>query len=220
MTTVLFDINPEISIVLCTYNRAKYLNDCIDSVINQTFQDWELLVVDDGSNDNTFEILNPYIEEYPNIRYFKHQNRKLALSKNVGIQASLGKYITFIDSDDTYKVNHLESRHTYMQYNPDVDLISGGLFSEEEIWFVDYFHPEKKTNLRDCVVGPTFFGKRPVFFELNGFNQISCGEDTDFWQRAEKIFKTKKIREPETYVYTRAETSISKTFFEKTFPEQ
>jgi glycosyltransferase involved in cell wall biosynthesis len=220
MTTVLFDINPEISIVLCTYNRAKYLNDCIDSVINQTFQYWELLVVDDGSNDNTFEILNPYIEEYPSIRYFKHQNRKQALSKNVGIQASLGKYITFLDSDDTYKINHLESRLTYMQSHPDVDLIEGGIFMEEDFFVLDYFQPEKTINVRDCVLGATFFGKRRVFFELKGFNQISYGEDTDFWQRAEKIFKTKKIREPETYVYTRSETSISKSFLEKTFPEQ
>ncbi|MBW4492826.1 MAG: glycosyltransferase family 2 protein [Oscillatoria princeps RMCB-10] len=215
MTTVNFDINPEISIVLCTYNRAKYLNDCLDSVINQTFQDWELLVVDDGSNDNTFEILNFYIEKYPNIRYFKHQNRKQALSRNVGIQASLGKYITFLDSDDTYKINHLESRLTYMQDNPDVDLIEGGFFSESDFLVVDYFQQSKTINVRECVQGATFFGKRQVFFELNGFNQISYGEDTDFWERAEKLFKTQKIREPETYVYTRAETSVTKTFLER-----
>ncbi len=220
MMTLNYDLNPEISIILCTYNRAKYLNDCIDSVLNLNFQDWELLVVDDGSQDNTFEIVNCYLNNYRNIRYFKHQNRKLGFSKNVGIQASLGKYITFIDSDDTYKVNHLESRHTYMQSNTDVDLISGGLFSEEEIWFVDYFHPDKKINLRDCAVGPTFFGKRQVFFELNGFTNLPSAEDTEFWYRAEKIFKIKKIKAPETYVYTRAETSISKNFFEKTFPEQ
>lgn len=215
MTAVKFDLNPEISIILCTYNRAKYLNDCIDSVINQTFQDWELLVVDDGSNDNTFEILNPYLEKYRNIRYFKHQNRKQALSKNVGIMAAFGKYITFLDSDDIYKRNHLESRLTYMRYNPDLDLIEGGVFMEEEFFVVDYFQQDKTINVRECVQGATFFGKRQVFFELNGFNQISYGEDTDFWYRAEKIFKTKKISEPETYVYTRGETSITKSFLEK-----
>ncbi len=215
MIPVTFDINPEISIILCTYNRAKYLNNCIASVIHQNFQNWELLVVDDGSQDNTFEILSPYIEKFSNIRYLKHQNRKQALSKNVGIQASFGKYITFLDSDDAYKLNHLESRLTYMQSNPDVDLIEGGFFSEEEIFVVDYFQQDKTINLRECVLGPTFFGKRRVFFELKGFNNISYGEDTDFWQRAEKIFKTQKIREPETYVYTRAETSITKSFLEK-----
>jgi glycosyltransferase involved in cell wall biosynthesis len=184
-------------------------------VINQTFQDWELLVVDDGSQDNTFEILNPYLEKYRNIRYFKHQNRKQALSKNVGIMAAFGKYITFLDSDDIYKINHLESRLTYMKYNPDVDLIEGGVFMEEEFFVVDYFQPQKTINIRDCVLGATFFGKRQVFGELNGFTNLPFAEDTEFWERAKKIFNTQKIREPETYVYTRAETSITKSFLEK-----
>ena len=56
------------------------------------------------------------------------------------------------------------------------------------------------------------FCKRHVFFELKGFNNVSYGEDTDLWERAEKIFKTQKINEPETYIYTRVEDSITKTF--------
>ena len=213
--TVNFDIQPEITIILCTYNRAKYIKSCLESVIEQTFANWELLVVDDGSDDNTFDLVNPYLENHSNIRYLKHKNRKLSFSKNVGIQASFGKFITFLDSDDSYKSNHLESRLAYMKANPDIDLIQGGFFSEEEIYVVDYYDQDKTINLRECVLGPTFFGKREVFFKLNGFNNISYGEDTDFWQRAEKIFKTQKIREPETYVYTRAETSITKSVLDK-----
>ncbi len=212
MMNVNFDIHPEISVIVCTYNRANYLNKCIDSVINQTFSDWELLVVDDGSHDNSFDIVNDYLQQHQNIRYLKHKNRKQALSKNAGIQASLGKYLTFLDSDDTYKENHLESRRSYMQSHPDVDLIEGGFFSEEEILVLDYYQPDKTINLRECVLGPTFFGKREVFFELKGFKTIFYGEDTDLWERAEKIFKIAKIRQPETYVYTRAETSVTKTF--------
>lgn len=214
MTPILFDPTPEVSVILCTYNRANYLPTCIDSVIAQTFQEWELLVVDDGSQDNTFEIVNPYLHKFRNIRYLKHQNRKLAYSKNVGIQASFGKYITFIDSDDSYKINHLESRWEFMKNHPDIDLIEGGFFSEEEIFVADYFQPGKTINLRECVLGPTFFGKRRVFFELQGFQNIAYGEDTDFWQRAEKVFKTHKLAAPETYNYTRAETSITKSFLE------
>ncbi|MFM6453779.1 MAG: glycosyltransferase family 2 protein [Planktothrix sp.] len=77
----------------------------MNSVINQTFKDWELLIVDDGSQDQTFEIINPFLEQWENIRYLKHKNRKQSLSRNAGIQASFGKYITFIDSDDQYKPN-------------------------------------------------------------------------------------------------------------------
>jgi glycosyltransferase involved in cell wall biosynthesis len=212
MSPIAFDISPEISIIVCTYNRAHYLNKGIDSVLNQTFTNWELLIVDDGSSDNTFEIVNSYLDKYNNIRYLKHQNKKQCYAKNAGIQASFGRYITLLDSDDSYKPNHLESRLEYMKAHPEIDLIQGGFFSEEEILVADYFQPGKLINLKECVLGPTFFGKRKVFFELQGFKHMTYGEDTDLWERAEKIFKTHTIKEPETYVYTRAETSVSKNF--------
>lgn len=163
MSPIKFDIQPEVSIILCTYNRAKYLNQCLDSVIDQTFQNWELLVVDDGSDDHTFEIVNPYLEKTQNVRYLKHKNRKLAYSKNVGIQASFSPYITFLDSDDTYAPNHIKSRLNYLKSHPEIDLIQGGFFSEEEILVPDYYEPGKTINLKECVLGPTFFGKRKVF---------------------------------------------------------
>jgi glycosyltransferase involved in cell wall biosynthesis len=212
MSPIAFDISPEISIIVCTYNRAHYLNKGIDSVLNQTFTNWELLIVDDGSSDNTFEIVNSYLGKYNNIRYLKHQNKKQCYAKNAGIQASFGRYITLLDSDDSYKPNHLESRLEYMKAHPEIDLIQGGFFSEEEILVADYYQPSKLINLKECVLGPTFFGKRKVFFELEGFKHMTYGEDTDLWERAEKIFKTHTIKEPETYIYTRAETSVSKNF--------
>ncbi|MFN6476316.1 glycosyltransferase family A protein [Nostoc sp. DedQUE07] len=214
MFSVIFDLIPEISIVICTYNRDKYLNNGINSVINQTFKDWELIIVDDGSQDNTFEVVNNYVQKFNNIRYLKHQNKKQCYAKNAGIQASFGKYITFLDSDDTYQPNHLESRIEYMKLHPEVDLIQGGFATEEEIWVADYYQPDKKINLRECVLGPTFLGKRHVFFELQGFKHMAYGEDTDLWERAEKIFRTQQITEPQTYLYTRAETSVSKAFSE------
>ena len=215
MSSVMFEPIPEISIILPTYNREKYLNRCIDSIINRTFQDWELIVVDDGSQDNTFDIVNVYVQEFNQIRYLKHKNRKAGYARNAGIQASFGKYITFIDSDDAYLNNHLESRIKYMQSHPELDLIEGGFATEGEIWVVDYFQRDKTINLKECVVGPTFFGKRDVFFQLQGFNDIPYVEDTEFWCRAEKIFKTEKLTAPETYLYTRAETSVTKSFLEE-----
>jgi len=214
MSPIKFDPIPEISVVLCTYNRAIYLDNCINSAINQTFKDWELIIVDDGSQDNTFDIVNTYLQKFNNIRYLKHRNKKQCYAKNAGIQASFGKYITFLDSDDTYKPYHLESRIEYMKSHSEIDLIEGGFATEEEIWLADYYNPGQKINLRECVLGPTFFAKRHVFFELEGFNHFVYGEDTDFWARAEKIFRTQKITEPETYVYTRGETSVTKNFSE------
>lgn len=211
MTPIKFDYTPNISVLLCTYNRERYLKNTIDSVVNQTYQDWELLVIDDGSEDNSFEVVNGYIKEYPNIRYLKHQNKKQGYARNAGIQASFGRYITFIDSDDSYAPSHLQSRIEYMSANPEIDLIEGGFYSDEEIFVADYYQPGKTINLRECVLGPTFFGKRKVFFELQGYNNVAYGEDTDFWERASKSFKTAKVSDLQTYIYTRAETSITKS---------
>jgi glycosyltransferase involved in cell wall biosynthesis len=209
-----FDLTPEVSVILCTYNRENYLKDCIDSVLKQSFANWELIVVDDGSQDNTFEIVNEYLQKYSNIRYTKHKNRKPGYSRNVGIQASFGKYITFLDSDDSYDPNHLFSRVEYMKNNLAIDLIQGGFFLEEDIFVADYFQPGKTINIRECVLGPTFFGKRNVFTELGGYNDVLYFDDTEFWSRAVQVFKTSSITEPQTYIYTRGETSITKTAIE------
>lgn len=210
MNTLTFDAKPLVTILLCTYNRAKYLQRCIESVLAQTNQDWELLVVDDGSKDDTFQIVDAFLQQHPNIRYMKHRNKKLALSRNVGIMASFGQYITFIDSDDLYKPNHIQSRVDYMLQHPEVDLIEGGIELEEEIFLADYYRPGQLINIRDCVVGPTFFGKRAVYFKLKGYNIIYYAEDAEFWERAAKEFKVAKFSGPETYVYSRADDSITK----------
>jgi len=209
MSPINFSVIPEISIILPTYNRSTYLLNCLNSVINQVFPDWELIIIDDGSEDNTFEVVNPFIQKFDNIRYLKHKNRRQAFSRNAGIQASFGKYITFIDSDDIYKPEHLQSRIEYMKAHPEIDLIAGGVEVQGDLWVDDYYQPGEKINIYECVLGATFFGKRQVFFELEGFRNIAYGEDTDFWERAEKIFKTQKLTEPQTYIYIRSENSIT-----------
>ena len=122
MSQIEFDIQPDISVILCTYNRAQFLNRTIESVLNQTFANWELIIVDDGSNDNTFAVVNPYMATNHNIRYLKHKNKKQCYAKNAGIQASFGTFITFLDSDDSYLPEHLELRYRLMNDNPDIDL--------------------------------------------------------------------------------------------------
>ena len=136
-----------ISIIICTYNRAKYLNKCITSILDQTNKKWELIIVDDGSDDNTFNIVNNYIQSYSNIRYVKHKNLKLALSRNVGLLLATGKYITFLDSDDTYKENHIQSRLDFMKKNKQVDLIYGGVDLHEDVFVTDYYKPDFLINV-------------------------------------------------------------------------
>ena len=201
---MIFSHKPEISIIMPTYNRAGHLENAVQSVLAQSCSDWELIIIDDGSSDNTFALLDPYIGKFPHIRYMKHSNRKPALSRNAGIQASFGRYITFLDSDDHYLENHLESRLTLIESMEDVSLLSGGFLCDEEMQVKDWKDPLRMVGIRECTLGGTFFGKRELFLQLEGFSEVTYAEDTDLWQRASELYTVKKIEDPKTYVYRRA----------------
>ncbi|MGQ0828892.1 MAG: glycosyltransferase family 2 protein [Bacteroidota bacterium] len=98
---------PFFSIVLPSYNRAHILRETIASVLNQSFTNWELLIVDDGSKDNTKEIVTGLKDD--RIRYIYQTNQERSVARNNGIKNVLGQYICFLDSDDLYKSNHLEN---------------------------------------------------------------------------------------------------------------
>ena len=194
--------NPLVSVILTVYNREKLLTRCIDSLLNQSFKDWELIAVDDGSTDNSYDILKSYASFFDNIHVFKQTNKKIALSRNRAIDLSNGKYITFIDSDDEYSEDHLEKRIRYMKAHPEIDLIHGGFEVIGDEFVRDKNNPDKFIHLSECIVGGTFFGKRNVFMELDGFRNLNYSEDSDFYERAEKKFNIDKV-EFNTYRYYR-----------------
>ena len=93
-------MSPLISIIVPVYNAESTLNQCIDSIINQKFTDWELLLVNDGSSDRSGEICDEYAAKDSRIKVFHKENGGVSSARNVGIDNSLGKWVTFIDSDD------------------------------------------------------------------------------------------------------------------------
>ncbi len=204
-----FNCKPDISVIMPTLNRARHLERAVQSVLAQSYHNWELIIVDDGSTDNTFDTLNQYILRYPNIRYMKQSNRKAALARNGGIQASFGRYITFLDSDDHYLENHLETRITLVEEMQNVSLLSGGFLCDEAIMVKNCYHPDRLIGIRECILCGTLFGKRELFIDLEGFSDMEYAEDTDLWERASKRFSVKKIEDPKTYVYQRADDSIT-----------
>lgn len=194
--------SPLVSIVMPTFNRKSLLNRSINSVINQTYTDWELVIVDDGSSDNSFEIIDEYISRYENIRYLRHSNRKSPLATNAGILASCGEYITFLGSDDEYKPEHLKLRVDYMKKNPSVDMIHGGVEIIGHPFVKDKNDLSREIHISECVVGGTFCGKRSLFFELDGFKNLIYSDDSDFFERAQTKFSISKVEYP-TYIYYR-----------------
>ena len=104
-----------VSIIMPSYNTAKYIGESIDSVINQTHENWELIIVDDCSTDNTDEIVKPYLED-SRIKYLKNEkNSGAAVSRNYALREAKGKWIAFLDSDDIWFPEKLEKQIDFMK---------------------------------------------------------------------------------------------------------
>ena len=99
----------EISVIVPAYNVENYINECLDSIRNQTFSDIEVICINDGSSDRTLEILNEYESKDSRFRIFTQENKGLSATRNVGLDNAQGKYIYFIDSDDYLELNALET---------------------------------------------------------------------------------------------------------------
>lgn len=100
--------NPLISIIVPIYNAAKYLPVCLDSIINQTYQNLEIILVDDGSTDNSYQIAKSYAKKDPRIKLVHQENAKQSAARNHGIKLATGKYVSFIDDDDEITKNFIE----------------------------------------------------------------------------------------------------------------
>ena len=112
---------PEISIILPIHNAAKYLKDCIDSIINQSFTNFELLAIDDGSTDNSTQILESYSDNRINIHSKSHN---FISSLNWGIRNAKGKYLARMDADDIMHIDRLRIQYNIMQSDPRIDICS------------------------------------------------------------------------------------------------
>lgn len=116
----------KISIVVPVYNTSKYLNKCINSILNQTFKNFEVILVNDGSTDNSLEICNEYMKIDKRVIVIDKLNTGSSNSRNIGINKAIGKYICFIDSDDWVESNMLEEKIKLITKN-NVDLVISGI---------------------------------------------------------------------------------------------
>jgi glycosyltransferase involved in cell wall biosynthesis len=126
---------PQVSVVIATYNRANFLPETIDSVLQQTFQEYELIVVDDGSTDGTRTLLQSYPSR---VSYLYQQNRGPSAARNLGVRHARAPWIAFQDSDDLSKPDHLETLYAYANDHPDCGMVFangaylGGPFRKRE----------------------------------------------------------------------------------------
>jgi glycosyltransferase involved in cell wall biosynthesis len=110
---------PSVSVIIPTYNRANFVLNAIQSVLDQTLKDVEIIVVDDGSTDDTQHALGPFNKK---IRYLLTENKGASHARNIGMKAALGRYIAFLDSDDTYLPSKLELQVSFMESHPEIGM--------------------------------------------------------------------------------------------------
>lgn len=122
------NIYPGVSIVIPTYNRATLLRQALQSVLNQTFSDWEAIIIDTFSQDNTIEVVESFRD--PRIRLVNFWKKGvIAASRNVGIKTARGEYIAFLDSDDTWYPDKLEKVMEFFKQHPEVDLVCHDVYA-------------------------------------------------------------------------------------------
>ena len=193
------------SIVIPTFNRAHLLSRAIESILAQDFSDWELIVLDDGSSDNTGDIVRLFADVDLRITYHFSENQGAAAARNLGASFTSEKYITFLDSDDEYLPGHLGKRAEILSAQPAIELLHGGVEVIGNTMVTDRFDHTKLIPISDCIVGGTFFIRRDLFKRLSGFADIPYGDDNDFYSRAtEHGAFIKKVDFP-TYRYYRTE---------------
>lgn len=116
---------PVISVIIPCYNYAHFLNETVASVIGQTFHEWECIIIDDGSTDDTASVARKLVEKDHRIKYFYQKNRGLSASRNEGLKLASGDYIQFLDADDLLINEKFTQQLQYLKANPEVDIVYG-----------------------------------------------------------------------------------------------
>ncbi len=191
---------PLVSVVIPAYNCRRYVREAVDSVLAQTFTDYEIIVVNDASTDDTPEILAEY-ESAGSIRVVTHErNRGLAAARNSGIRAARGTWVTFLDADDLWRPEKLDYHARILRERPDIVFVSNsGLFFNDgdAVEFPPLPEPPELTSVswRRLLLGSSPFSasnatvRRDCLAEVGLFDEgLRAAEDRDLWLRIVRRF--------------------------------
>ncbi len=210
---------PSVSVVIPTFNRSSYLKEALESVFAQTYTDYEIIVVDDGSTDNTPEVINSYLGSIRYIRWEK--NKGPSAARNYGAKESRGTFIAFLDSDDLWEPQALEKAIPVFESNSEIGLVAFTmrflnandsleapmqsidermpyyLFSTESLLHKDWGKVGMPVIRRECIE------------RVGGFDEtLLIGEDIELWLRISLYYKAALLHEP-LYVYRMHERKLT-----------
>ena len=216
---------PKFSVVIPLFNKEKFILSTLKSVMNQNFKDFEVIIVDDGSTDNSLELIDTINDS--RIQVLKQENQGVSVARNNGIKQAKTAYIAFLDADDIWEENHLEVLDNTIQKFPKAGMYCSryvteitkhhhlhntfiGIETTYEGYVQDFF---KSSLINRVALTSAVCIKKTVFDEIGGFNaNISSGQDLEYWIRIALHYKI-AITNKTTLIYNYSENnySLSKT---------
>ena len=211
--------SPKVSVIVPTYNRADRLERALNSIVSQTYQDFELIVVDDGSTDKTYQLM----KSFPKAQYFYiKKNSGVSKARNVGLAFAKGELICFLDSDDLWKEKKIQIQSLWLENNKDSQICY-----TDEIWVrngvrVNPMNRHRKYSgdifrhcLGLCIVSPSSVMIRAKLFdEIGNFDEsLPACEDYDLWLRIASKYAFHFIEEPLIIKYGGHSDQLSKKYW-------
>lgn len=193
----------------------------MESVLSQTYKNFDLTIVDDGSTDGTYDIVKKYLSS-DNVRYVRTNNKGVSAARNLGVILSSGDYVSFLDSDDLWHANKLELQMNFLKENSHIECVHG-----EEVWIRNGKRVNKKKIhqkfggnifkecLPLCFISPsTVLMSRKLFLEMKGFDEsfVVC-EDYDLWLKISSLYEIGFIEMPIMTKHGGHEDQLSTKFF-------
>lgn len=224
----------KITVIVPVYNVENYLNKCLDSLINQTYKNLEIIVINDGSTDNSGEICQEYAQKDNRIVYIEKENGGLSDARNAGLERKTGSYVTFVDSDDWVEPDYVEVLHNKLiGYQADIAIGNYYSYNEDEAMY--YFHVNSESyyeklydnisifeNLYDAKQMKSFslisaWGKlyKAELFDYIRFDKDKLGEDGYINQKLYLLVQKVIYINQGLYAYRQRSGSITKTWTEK-----
>ena len=221
-------MRPDISVIMSVYNGETYLAEAIESVINQTFKNWELIVINDCSTDSTSEILAGFASKDERIKVHTNEvNLKLPSSLNKAISLSIGKYIARMDADDICLPDRLEKQYKFMEENREIDMSSCRFMTVKNGVYMSGGAGGRCDNqalrtmllVANPILHPGVIAKAEVMKKLGYDTTLTCTEDLELWTRmAMENFKMRILPEC-LLIYRLHDKQITSTTLERQHTE-
>jgi glycosyltransferase involved in cell wall biosynthesis len=197
-------VGPKISVVIPTKNRAHYVSSAIRSVLCQTYKDFEVIIVDAASTDNTEEVINKLHDERIR-RFCEKKDRGVSASRNLGIVLSRGEFIAFLDDDDLWTQRKLEKQLELIRSNPNTGAVfSGSYIFRDDGKLIGSYLPSVRGKIFPRILERNYVGncsgvlvRREAFDKIGFFDEsLPAAEDWDMWIRLAKHYEFDYVNEP------------------------